>query len=186
MAGGERPLTPDDAELLRAARAGDAGSLAALFERYRGMVVGVCAGVLGRSHLLGDAVQEVFLRLLLSVRGIKGASKIGPWLGAVARNTAVDLLRAQAREPAAGRVAAAPGTGPLDELLRDERERAVVDAVMELRPEHREVILLRYLHSSSYRDIADALGVPVTTVETRLHRARKELAAILGAKGHGL
>jgi RNA polymerase sigma-70 factor (ECF subfamily) len=49
-------------------------------------------------------------------------------------------------------------------------------AVMELKPEFREVLLLRYLHSRSYREIAAVLDVPVTTVQVRLHRARKELA----------
>ena len=142
------------------------------------MVVGVCAGVLGRSHLLADAVQEVFLKLLLSVGDIRDGTKVGPWLGTVARNTATDLLKAEARRRPGEQK---PGTaGPLEQLVHDEQERAALNAVMELRPDYREVILLRYLHSSSYREIAETLGVPVSTVETRLHRARKELAGALG------
>jgi len=170
--------------LLDAAREGDVSSLGELFECYRGMVVGVCAGVLGRSHLLADAVQEVFLKLLLSVGEIRSARGLGPWLGTVAKNTAIDLLRAERRRHPAPRPTAT--AGPLDGLVRDEGQRAVLNAVMELPPDYREVILLRYLHSSSYREIAETLGVPVSTVETRLHRARKKLGGILGARSDGL
>jgi len=174
----------DQAALLQAARRGDVASLGALFEAYRGMVVGVCAGVLGRSHLLADAVQEVFLKMLLSLGDLRDATRLAPWLRTLARNTAIDLLKADRRRTVAP--APTPTAGPLDELVRDEQHRAVLDAVMALRPEYREVVLLRYLHSSSYREIAETLGVPVSTVETRLHRARKQLAAILGAKSDGL
>jgi RNA polymerase sigma-70 factor (ECF subfamily) len=160
-----------------AARDGDLAAMAALWEEYRGMVVGVCAGVLGRSHLLADAVQEVFLKLLVSVRGVRDGAKLGPWLGTVARNTARDLARHETRRPEPAE--RPPQPSPLDALIRDEEHRRLLDAVMDLRPEFREVILLRYLHSDSYREIAATLGVPISTVETRLHRARKELAARL-------
>ncbi|MFO7900704.1 MAG: RNA polymerase sigma factor [Planctomycetota bacterium] len=172
------PGRPDNEALLEAARRGDTASVARLFDRHRGLVVAVCTGVLGRSHLLPDAVQEVFLRLLLSIREIRRPDRLGAWLGTVARHTALDLRRAEGRTSAGRRTDAAPG--PLERLVRDERRRAVLDAVMDLRPEYREAILMRYMHSRSYREIAAALDVPVSTVETRLHRARKTLAARIG------
>jgi RNA polymerase sigma-70 factor (ECF subfamily) len=170
----------NEAAWLDAARTGDMVALQRLFESYHGMVVGVCAGVLGRSPLLADAVQEVFLKLALSVRQVRDPRRLGPWLGRVARNTAIDLLHAERRD-APGRPSV-PEPGPLDALVRDEEQRAVLDAVMKLRPEYREVILLRYLHSNSYREIADTLGLPVSTIETRLHRARKTLAGLMGVR----
>ena len=157
-----------------------AAALGGVFEGYRGMVVAVCAGVLGRSHLLADAVQEVFLKLALSARDIRDPAKLGPWLGTVARNTAIDLLKAERRRPEPGH--RPPRQTPLDALIRDERQKMVLGAVMDLEPDYREAILLRYLHSSSYREMADTLGVPVSTVETRLFRARKQLAGKLGAQ----
>jgi RNA polymerase sigma-70 factor, ECF subfamily len=157
-----------------------ATALGEVFEGYRGMVVAVCAGVLGHSHLLADAVQEVFLKLVLSARDIRDAAKLGPWLGTVARNTAIDLLKTERRrsepKPESTRQT------PLDALIRGERQRAVMNAVMDLESDYREAILMRYLHSNSYRQIADALGVPVSTVETRLFRARRQLAGKLGAQ----
>jgi RNA polymerase sigma-70 factor (ECF subfamily) len=69
-----------------------------------------------------------------------------------------------------------PAASPLEAALRSEESRRLMEAVMELKPEFREVLLLRYLHSRSYKEIAAVLDVPVTTVQVRLHRARKELA----------
>jgi Sigma-70 region 2 len=57
--------------LLARAREGDSRSVGVIFARYRGLVEGVCAGRLGRSDLLADAVQEVFLKLMLSIRRIR-------------------------------------------------------------------------------------------------------------------
>ena len=82
----------NDGELLEAARRGDMSCLGELFESYRGMVVGVCAGVLGRSHLLADAVQEVFLKLLLSAGDIRDGTKVGPWLGTVVLTVVLVVL----------------------------------------------------------------------------------------------
>ncbi len=184
MDGRGRDAPDSDGALLSAAREGDMSSLGELFDRHRGMVLGVCAGVLGRSHLLADAVQEVFLKLLFSANEIQDPDRIGPWLGTVARNTAIDLLKSERGRERPEK----PGSpaSPLDLLVRDERQQAVLSAVMNLRPEYRGAILLRYLHSRSYREIAEALGVSVSAVETRLHRARKELAGILGAKHNEL
>jgi RNA polymerase sigma-70 factor (ECF subfamily) len=167
-------------QLLNGAREGDSRSLGALYARYRGLVEGVCAARLGRSDLLADAVQEVFLKLMLSVRRIREPGALAGWLGRVARTTASDLATRESREkagPAAGKLPPREAEGsPLEAVLRDERGRRLMEAVMELKPEFREVLLLRYLHSQSYREIAEALGEPVSTVQVRLHRARKQLA----------
>jgi RNA polymerase sigma-70 factor (ECF subfamily) len=167
--------------LLARAREGDSRSVGAIFARYRGLVESVCAARLGRSELLADAVQEVFLKLMLSVRRIREPGALASWLGRVARTTAADLALRESRRPAVEERAGAKGKpaaepSPLEAALRDERSRRLMETVMGLKPEFREVLLLRYLHSRSYREIAEVLGEPVTTVQVRLHRARKELA----------
>jgi RNA polymerase sigma-70 factor (ECF subfamily) len=171
--------------LLARAREGDSRSVGALFSRYRGLVESVCAARLGRGDLVADAVQEVFLKLMLSARQIREPGALAGWLGRVARTTAADLAVREARRPevegrAGGGRAPRPGPppapSPLEAALRGEESRRLMEALMELKPEFREVLLLRYLHSRSYREIAAVLDVPVTTVQVRLHRARRELA----------
>jgi RNA polymerase sigma-70 factor (ECF subfamily) len=167
--------------LLARAREGDSRSVGVIFSRYRGLVESVCAARLKRSDLLADAVQEVFLKLMLSVKHIREPKALPGWLGRVARTTAMDLSIRESRAPEAvekPEVLAGKrfGASVLEEAIRNEQHRRVLEAVMELKPEFREVLLLRYLHSRSYKEIAEVLGEPVSTIQVRLHRARKELA----------
>jgi len=167
--------------LLARAREGDSRSVGAIFSRYRGLVESVCAARLGRGDLLGDAVQEVFLKLMLSVRQIREPGSLAGWLGRVARTTAADLAVREAKRPEVEERSALGREGPnapspLEAALRNEESRRLMEAVMDLKPEFREVLLLRYLHSRSYKEIAAVLDVPLTTVQVRLHRARRELA----------
>ena len=176
--------------LLSRARLGDRPAISQLFDCFRGLVVGVCAAVLGRSDLLADAVQEVFIKLLRSVGSIRHPKALGPWLRKVARTTALDLARNQSGRPAgaeknelaARSEQANTAPSPLDELIEDETSRRTLAAMMALRPDYREVLLLRYLHSRSYAEMADVLGEPVTAIQVRLHRARKELLKSLGER----
>jgi len=172
-------------ELLERSRRGDARALGELFARYRPLVEGMCAARLGRTDLVGDAVQEVFVKLAASLDRLREPAALPGWLGRVARTTAADLAEREARrssvpEPAARDAAERrPAAGSLLETaVQDEERRRALAAVMALKPEFREVLLLRYMHSRSYREIAEVLGVPVTTVQVRLHRARKALAEL--------
>jgi RNA polymerase sigma-70 factor (ECF subfamily) len=171
------------AELLDRARGGDRDALAELFDRCRPMVESLCAARLGRTDLAGDAVQEVFIKLASSLDRIREPAALPGWLGRTARTTAFDLAEREARrtaipDPRRLPEQARPGGSLLEAAVRSEDGQRALEAVMKLKPEFREVLLLRYLHSRSYREMAEALGVPVTTVQVRLHRARKELAGI--------
>jgi len=79
--------------------------------------------------------------------------------------------------------ASAPGGQP-DALAEQAALAHAVDAALvRIRPEFREVVVLRYREDLSVQEIADAMSLPVGTVKTYLHRARKELASILSAQG---
>jgi RNA polymerase sigma-70 factor (ECF subfamily) len=63
--------------------------------------------------------------------------------------------------------------------------RALERAIRGLRADYREAVVMRYVEGLSYEEIAEALAQPLGTVKTNLHRARKEMAAVLGALGWG-
>jgi RNA polymerase sigma-70 factor (ECF subfamily) len=118
---------------------------------------------------------------MLSVRRIREPGALAGWLGRVARTTAADLAVRESKRPdveeRSGRDRERErAPSPLEAALKSEESRRLMEAVMELKPEFREVLLLRYLHSRSYREMAAVLDVPLTTVQVRLHRARRELA----------
>jgi RNA polymerase sigma factor (sigma-70 family) len=130
-----------------------------------------------------DICQETFLAAL--ARGVPGG---GPedaarWVFAIARNKVLKWHRDHeaARDPASGVARREDPAWALDD--REERAR-VRAAVAALEPELREVILLRYEGELDYREVAARLGVPVSTVQGRLKRARHALrAALLDGRG---
>ncbi len=139
-----------------------------------------------------DVTQEAFARAHRALATHRGESRLSTWLYRIATNAAVDRLRsASRRETASGAAAddAEPG-GLLVEaatcqaeadgrVIRKEMSHCILELVGRLAPAHREVILLGELRDLSDREIADTLGITLEAAKMRLHRARRELRALL-------
>ena len=141
-----------------------------------------------------DLAQETFVKAFRNLAAFDTTRRFSSWLFRIAHNTALDALRR-----------ARPTTVSLDETTRDgrsrvpeasvppapdpvERERlaAALDAALaKLRPEYRSAIVLRYHEGLAFDELAHVLGVPEATARTHVHRARKELSALLTAAGWG-
>jgi RNA polymerase sigma-70 factor (ECF subfamily) len=177
---------PDD-ELLRHATAGDAQAFAVLFRRRHPDVFRFALHMAGSVPIAEDVVQDVFMVVMRDgARYDAGRGTVAAWLCGIARNcvrqrfdrdrrlTPVDVEDEQG--PATG------DNGPIDPLaglLRAERIETVRRAVHALPLPYREAVVLCDLQELSYGDAAAALGCPVGTVRSRLHRARAMLAARL-------
>lgn len=141
-------------------------------------------------HDAQDAVQEAALRALRHVDALRGEGEVSAraWVLAIVRNCCytwqarrrVDRARAPFGEETALGVVDPRAT---DDRAIDGSERARIHAaVAELSAELREVLVLREVNDLSYREISDIVGVPMGTVMSRLSRARKRLAAVLGGE----
>jgi RNA polymerase sigma-70 factor (ECF subfamily) len=183
-----RPACPaDEAEWARSASSGDKGAFARLVEKHKQSVYGLCYRLLGASEESRDAAQEAFVRAYTGIRAFDARQPFAAWVLRIARNHCIDLLRrrrptlaleARSDEPEAG---VAPElrdhfavTGE-DAVQAQEAQRDLDRAVAALPPRYREVIALFHVQHKSYAEIADAMGVPMGTVMTWLHRARKQL-----------
>ena len=161
-----------DAELVAAARGGDASCLGVLIERHRAAMRAVAVRLLGYGPAADDAVQDAVLVALCRLDELRDPAAVGPWLRTVVRNVCRMQLRA------------ARPTEPLDDDVPDlhtvEEEldrRALRDwvwhGVAQLSEPLQVVVLLRHFGAQhSYRDIARICGVPVGTVRSRLNEAR--------------
>lgn len=163
-----------------------------LVRRYERELYGYLRRYLGDDDLADDVFQTTFLAVFRKIKHYEPGRPARPWLYAIATNQAIDALRKQNRR--ADRRAdlmTAPDDDreprPLFELLpsshesppdhaeraeQRERVRAVVARLPDLL---REVILLAYFQGMKYRDIADALEIPLGTVKSRLHAALVKL-----------
>lgn len=178
--------TPLDSDLVRAARAGDAGSLGLLLTRHRADMYAVALAMLGLSPDAEDAVHEAMLIALRRIGDVRDLDAIGPWLRMVVRN----VCRAQLRKTSAIPMAELPGAIALDRsggppdpaevLDRHALQDWVWDALEDLSPGLRLVTMLRYFTDvTAYEDIAALCATPVGTVRSRLNHARRKLAGAL-------
>jgi RNA polymerase sigma-70 factor (ECF subfamily) len=154
----------------------------ALVDAHQAAVFGLCARLLGHRQDAEDVTQEVFLRVFRSLRRWDPLRPLKPWVMAITVNRCRTWLAQRSRRPELAdylhEAVAAPPADDSGELAR-EIERALA----ELRPEFREVFCLFHEQGQSYEEIARALGCPLGTVKTWLHRARLDVLNRLRERG---
>ena len=179
---------PEESGWARAASGGDKAAFGRLVERHKASVYGLCYRLLGSTDEARDAAQETLVRAYLAMAEFDDAQPFGAWALRIARNHCIDQLRRRRPMVALGEPRGEdlePGTMPElpyqramgGEQAMQEREaqRDLDTAIGRLPPRYREVISLFHVHHKSYAEIAEVMSVPMGTVMTWLHRARKEL-----------
>ncbi len=168
-----------DAELARKALRGDSGAFHRLVDRHLGALYGLAAALVG-PDAAEDVVQETLAGAYRGLRAFRHEASVKTWLTQILVRQAAAHRRGRLRHrvlPLEGQdEPAVRGTSPQD---RADMRMDIDAALRQLSDEHREVIVLRELQGMSYDEIAAVLKVPQGTVESRLHRARRELQEIL-------
>ncbi len=181
-----------DETLIALLLAGDATALAPLVARHHRPLLGYLYHLVGGDRALADDLtQETFARLLRPATYQPGRP-FKPWLYAIATNLARDHFRSAAiARTTTGSDASMlerhdPAPGPEEWVLATEQRQLVGTALSRLGPEYRAALLLRFYHDLSLREIADALGVPLGTVKSRLSVGTHRLRDLLAAEKEGL
>jgi RNA polymerase sigma-70 factor (ECF subfamily) len=174
---------PLEAELLVKARGGNLFAFEEIVRRYQRRVYGTAFRIVRRHDVADDVAQEAFIRAHQALETFDTARPFGPWICRIAANLAINHVRSpEAREeelPEGHAETPAPDGGPLAGVLENEA-RAVLDAALDRLPaEQRAVFVLRVTEELSYREIAEALGISLGTVMSRLSRAREKLREAL-------
>ena len=181
----------DDRALVARTQDGDRAAFAALVERYQERVLNVVYRRLDDRDLALDVAQEVFFKAYRGLNGFRGGSQFYTWLFRIALNEAVSAHRKHARHRRAGSLNAPgadgePGQDPADvtydpaaEAERTDDQAMVQRAIAALEEDLARVILLRDIDGLSYQEIAEVLEVPLGSVKSRIHRARRALKAQL-------
>jgi len=177
----------EEAALVTQSLAGDQQAYGQLMHRYAGAVFNVAYRMLGNAQDAEDASQEIFLRAYTRLESFDPARRFSTWLLAIASNYCIDRLRRQrlawlTLDDVAYTVPSGE-RGPEGSALVAEERDAVQRALMTLPDNYRQVMVLRYWNDMSYDEIAQATGLPESTIKTRLFRARNMLADALRAEG---
>lgn len=174
-----------DSRLLGEAREGDEKAFRRLVERYHPMAYAVVRGVLGDRSEVEDVLQDVFVKVYKGLAGFRGDAKPSTWIYTIARNEALNAARkASAKSENLEDVSlAAPDESRPDARYEERARREDLDRCLsELDEDFRVALELRYMGEMSYEEISAAMGIPMGTVKTTIHRAKIELKRVMVRK----
>jgi RNA polymerase sigma-70 factor (ECF subfamily) len=183
----------DDLALITRCRAGDVEAFEPLVEKYRNRVWRLAYQVVRDREEAWDVAQEAFIRAFQSLGAFRGQSAFYTWLFRIVVNLATDRVRQRAaRNRALGgepvsenevevvaTVPDDPAARPDDEAARRQLHDRIAAGLDALPPNFRTIIMLSDVEGLSYREIAEVLDIPLGTVMSRLHNARKRLQKLL-------
>ncbi len=188
--------SPRDEDLLLSIRAGDTDRLGLLVARWQEPLYRFAYRLLERSEDARDVCQETFLRVLTRADRFEPGARFSTWMYQIALNLCRDQIRRRRRwglivqeaaEPeSAARGARAPAAlvePPSARLERDRRREAVQRGLRTLPAEQREILVLKEFEGLKFREIAELVGCPESTVKSRLYQGLVKLRAALEGEG---
>jgi RNA polymerase sigma-70 factor (ECF subfamily) len=173
-----------DHALVERVQKGDKRAFDLLVRKYQHKVVGVISRYISDWSECQDVAQETFIRAYRAIAAFRGDSQFYTWIYKIATNTAKNYLVSQGRRPPTDDIAIddavlldggtrlKDGATPERELMRQEIEQTVFDAVEQLPEDLKIAITLREVDGLSYEEIAETMNCPIGTVRSRIFRAR--------------
>ena len=177
-----------DTELVRRIQNGDMAAFEVLFLKYQGPIYRTALAVTRDAGAAEEVLQDCFYKTYLNIMNITGEGSLSPWLHRVAINLSCNAIKKRRvrfeaiDDVAETMVAADPHQSPETVVEQAELRVKMRDAINALPLKHRVVVALHYLQDFSLPEIAYILDLPVGTVKSRLHHARKSLRNLLGAQ----
>src|SRR5258705_8185616 len=174
-----------DEQIVERALTGDAEAFGEIVKRWERRIFALSFGMLGREEDARDATQETFLAAFRNLRAFRGEAKVSSWLHRIAVNQCITRQRrAKVRnesaleteeEKHASSFAAPLRYSPARVVERHETTAAVRVAVNSLPVELRQVVVMKEFEELTFKEIADVLDLPLSTVKSRLYTALKQL-----------
>jgi len=174
-----------DEIIVERALTGDAEAFGEIVRRWERRIFALSYGMLGREEDARDATQETFLSAFRNLRGFRGEAKVSSWLHRIAVNQCITRQRrAKVRSESAledeqerngSRFAAPLAFSPARVTEGTQVTNAVRRAVNSLPVELRQIVVMKEFEELTFREISDALDLPLSTVKSRLYTALKQL-----------
>jgi RNA polymerase sigma-70 factor (ECF subfamily) len=177
-----------ETRLAKLARNGDREAFAELVELYKDKIYHLAYRMLNNKHEAEDAVQETFLRVYTNLHRYDEHQKFSTWIFRIGTNHCIDRLRKRKHSAYSLDAEIPDGEGndyysmlpaqddsPEKQIILSETQQQIRGAIEALPEKYKAVVILRYLQDMSLQEISDVLGMPVTTVKTRVHRGREYL-----------
>ena len=173
-----------DEVIVERALGGDAEAFGELVRRWERRIFALSYGMLGREEDARDATQETFLAAFRNLRGFRGEAKVSSWLHRIAVNQCLTRQRRakvrnesalEEEEDGAARFAVPLEQSPANVVEERQRKAAVRRALGGLPVELRQIVVMKEFEELTFREIAEALDLPLSTVKSRLYTGLKQL-----------
>lgn len=164
---------------------GEPAAFDALVARWHGPLWNYIRRLLRDDEVASEVCQDVWTRVIRGIGRLRDAARLRPWLFGIARRAVMDRLRERyASMPEVDTDLTAIAAADLDAGDDPEADSRTLHEELERLPMvERDVLVLFYLRELSLQDLSDVLAVPIGTVKSRLHRARRLLRERLHARG---
>lgn len=170
--------TMKDDQLVLRAQQGEEAAFGELYRRHRTGILRFCARLLGNNDEAADALQSSFLKARESIGSLRSAGTFRAWMLQIARNEVYGMLRRRRGNGVLSAEDPLDENTPLDELLQKELRTTAEALLRALKPEYREVLMLREYEQLSYAEIAQVTGETDASVRARIFKARKALVRL--------
>ena len=174
----------DERELIERCRTGDDTAFAELVDRYKDLVYGLIYRMVGDRGLADDLAQDVFLKVHRGLPYFRGEARLSTWIFRIVQNVCVQAR--SGRPPDVSLDAGLGGDRPPRQFGSEDRafdsleDRDRLDkALARLPPNYRMLVVAHYIKGVQYEALAEALNLPLGTVKTHLHRAKRRLRELL-------
>src|SRR5690348_3655059 len=171
-----------DEVIVERALTGDAEAFGELVRRWERRIFALTYGMLGREEDARDATQETFLAAFRNLRGFRGEAKVSSWLHRIAVNQCISRQRrvkvragSALEDDEAESFASPVSESPVRVVEGRQETLAVRRAINSLPVELRQVVVMKEFEELTFREIADVLDLPLSTVKSRLYTAMKQL-----------
>lgn len=168
------PATTDE-YLIERLREGDLRALGFLYERYKNTVYAFCLRLLNDEQAAEDATHDALIKAREAIHSLNDTRSFKAWLLCIARNEAYTFLRRTRNTNGLAEDNVWDEHTPLEEMISSETTELVQRLLSRLKPEYREVLILREYEGLSYAEIAAATGATESSVKSRIFKARKAL-----------
>jgi len=171
-----------EAQVLQQVLAGDTSAYGEIFRRHRDKAFALAYQYLHNHEEAKDVVQDAFIRAYRNLRRFDTKRSFGPWLLTIVRNLSIDLIRKRRHVSPAELSPDLPDRKGRDNAELRVLRQEVWEALLRLSTDQREIVFLKDYQGYSYVEIAEILGIPLGTVMSRLHHARRKLISMLNTR----
>lgn len=176
-------MTKSDEAIVCEVLEGHSGAFAILLERYQTVLFNLALRILGNHDDARDAVQTAFLKAYEKLDTFNPEHRFFSWIYRICMNESLNACKKRRPIEEVGLRIVDPARSPAEVLMMKGLKDAVQSALMQLKVDYRQILVLRHFSELSHRDIGELLGIEEKTVKSRLFTARRLMEQCLVRKG---